>query len=43
MSATPGRLDTLGPALGEHNEEVYGDLLAMTAADLAALRSAKVI
>ncbi|MGE4243376.1 CaiB/BaiF CoA transferase family protein [Ramlibacter sp.] len=43
LSATPGHLDTLGPALGAHNAEVYGELLAMTAADLASLRSAKVI
>ncbi len=27
FSETPGRVDHLGPGLGEHNEEVYGGLL----------------
>jgi crotonobetainyl-CoA:carnitine CoA-transferase CaiB-like acyl-CoA transferase len=29
LSATPGKVDWTGPALGAHNEEVYGALLGM--------------
>ncbi|QHE83398.1 CaiB/BaiF CoA transferase family protein [Hydrogenophaga sp. BPS33] len=43
LSATPGSLDTLGPALGAHTEEVLSDLLSMTAGDFESLRKAKVI
>lgn len=43
LSATPGSLDHLGPALGAHNEEVFGGLLGMTATDLQELRDAKVV
>jgi crotonobetainyl-CoA:carnitine CoA-transferase CaiB-like acyl-CoA transferase len=43
LSATPGSLDHLGPALGAHNEEVFGGLLGMTPADLRELRDAKVV
>jgi formyl-CoA transferase len=38
LSATPGGIDHLGPALGAHNDAVYGDLLGYdegTRADLA--------
>jgi crotonobetainyl-CoA:carnitine CoA-transferase CaiB-like acyl-CoA transferase len=31
LSATPGRVDHLGPALGAHNDEVYGELLGLAA------------
>lgn len=43
LSATPGSLDHLGPALGAHNVEVFGGLLAMTDMQLDALRHEKVI
>jgi crotonobetainyl-CoA:carnitine CoA-transferase CaiB-like acyl-CoA transferase len=31
LSATPGRIKHLGPALGEHNQEIYKDLLGLDA------------
>lgn len=43
LSATPGSLDKLGPALGAHTEEVLGGLLSMTKADIETLRHEKVI
>lgn len=43
LTGTPGHIDTLGPALGAHNAEVYGELLEMTAADLDTLEKEGVI
>jgi len=43
LSQTPGRVDALGPCLGEHNEEVYRGLLGLSAQELEALRGAGVI
>ncbi len=42
FSATPGVTKWLGPALGEHNDEVLGEL-GFSAADIAQLRHDKVI
>ena len=43
LRSTPGRIDTLGPTLGQHNEEVYRDLLGMSATELQDLRVAGII
>jgi crotonobetainyl-CoA:carnitine CoA-transferase CaiB-like acyl-CoA transferase len=43
FSDTPGRITHLGPALGEHNEQVYRDLLGLDQQRLGELRSAGVI
>lgn len=43
LSRTPGRIDHAGPQLGEHNEEVLGGELGISAEKLAALRAAGVI
>jgi crotonobetainyl-CoA:carnitine CoA-transferase CaiB-like acyl-CoA transferase len=43
LSATPGSLESLGPQLGEANDEVYGGRLGLSAAELDALRRKGVI
>jgi crotonobetainyl-CoA:carnitine CoA-transferase CaiB-like acyl-CoA transferase len=43
FSATPGAVRRGAPRLGEHNEEVYRDLLGLTAEELAALRDEGVV
>lgn len=43
LSATPGRVDRLGPRLGEGNGRVYGGLLGLSEADLAELKGKGVI
>ncbi len=43
LSATPGEVKWPGPALGAHNEEIYGGVLGMGAAERAALVAEGVI
>ena len=43
LSATPGRITHLGPPLGNANEEIFADLLGLSADEIAALRSDGVI
>jgi len=43
LSATPGRTESAGPALGEHTDEVLKQMLGMTQEQLAELREEKVI
>lgn len=43
LSRTPGRIAHPGPRLGEHNEEIYGQLLGLSSAELAQLREDHVI
>jgi formyl-CoA transferase len=43
LSDTPGRVRTAGPALGQHNDEVYGGLLGLSAQEIADLASAGII
>ena len=43
LSATPGRIKWTGPALGQHNEEIYQGLLDYSASDLERLRQDGII
>ena len=43
LSATPGRIDSLGPALGDATEAVLRDLLGKTAAEVGELRKRRVV
>ena len=43
LSETPGETQWLGPALGAHNEEIYGQLLGFTPERLAQLKQDGVI
>jgi formyl-CoA transferase len=43
LSETPGRVRHVGPALGEHNEEIYRGLLGLDDDSMSSLRSAGVI
>ena len=43
LSATPGEIRWAGPALGQHNDEVYGSLLGLSADERAALAADGVI
>ena len=43
LSETPGSVKWLGPALGEHNDEILGDLLGLSAAERERLQNDAVI
>jgi len=43
FSATPAEIERAGPAIGEHNHDVYGGLLGHAAAELEELEGAGVI
>jgi len=43
MSRTPGELRTPAPTLGQHNDEVFGELLGLGADEIARLKEEKVI
>lgn len=43
LSRTPGVVEAVGPGLGEHNREVYVDLLGLSEPDLAALREQGIV
>jgi len=43
LSRTPGKIRSGAPRLGEHNDEVYGKLLGLSAAQRARLRADRVI
>lgn len=43
FSATEGRVEHLGPKIGEHNAEVYGGLLGLSAEEIDGLRAKGVV
>ena len=43
LSETPAEITSLGPGLGEHNEDVYGRLLGLSAEQLVKLRKDGVV
>jgi crotonobetainyl-CoA:carnitine CoA-transferase CaiB-like acyl-CoA transferase len=43
LSETPGRISRGAPRLGEHNREVYGELLGLNEAQIADLQAAGII
>ena len=43
LSETPGAVNTLGPTLGAHNEEIYGQYLGLSLEQIAALEKKNVI
>jgi formyl-CoA transferase len=43
LSKTPGNIRRPGPELGQHNKEIYGNVLAMTAEQMAELESKGII
>jgi formyl-CoA transferase len=43
LSKTPGNIRRPGPELGQHNQEIYGEVLAMTAEQMAELEAKGII
>jgi formyl-CoA transferase len=43
LSDTPGKVRTLGPRLGEHNSEIYGELLGLSGTEIDCLQARGVI
>ena len=43
LSATPGAVRGTAPALGEHTDEVLGDLLGLSPEEIGRLRSGGVL
>ena len=43
LSETPGKITSGAPKLGEHNTEIYGDLLGLTAEEMGALEAEGII
>jgi crotonobetainyl-CoA:carnitine CoA-transferase CaiB-like acyl-CoA transferase len=43
LSDTPGSINWLGPSLGEHNEDVLGQLLALSKEEIAELRGQGIV
>ncbi|MEO5373843.1 MAG: CoA transferase [Alphaproteobacteria bacterium] len=43
LSETPGRIDSLGPQLGEHTDEVLRDLLGLSPEEIADLHEKRVV
>jgi len=42
LSKTPGTVETPGPSLGQHNEEIYFNLLGYTKEEFARLKEEKI-
>jgi crotonobetainyl-CoA:carnitine CoA-transferase CaiB-like acyl-CoA transferase len=43
LSATPGRIESSSPLLGQHNAYVLGELLGLSSADMARLQESGVV
>ena len=43
LSATPGSIDALGPALGADNRKIYQEILGMSASENSALEEVGIV